>query len=283
MHGLGNPEKFGAIGAFSAALSDDSQGERIDPDRPDPRPVVKKMQTEKRKIPPVYLACDGLAKEAKRLCGFAKTGLLAPGENQCVTISFGAKDIACFNEEKSAWIVESGAYVLQVGNSSGNVAPFAVLKIEQEAVIEQVVHICRLQDGLTEFIPVREKMKRKSKDLLCQAERAGLPEITFSPVIERKKQRLENKYRKEAMELTEKLTEEELIAMVIGEANKAQSSALGSAGVKVPGAAGETSSILEDKWGVSLSREELKDCVGRMLTVIYQTLGYEDCQCYFRE
>ncbi len=57
MHGLGNPEKYRAVGAFSAALSDDGRGERLDPDRPDPRPVVEQMLKEKRKMPSLYLAC----------------------------------------------------------------------------------------------------------------------------------------------------------------------------------------------------------------------------------
>ena len=54
----------------------------------------------------------------------------------------------------------------------------------------------------------------------------------------------------QAKELTEQLNDEQLIAMVIGEVSKGQGQALGAAGIKVPGAAGETSGILEEKYGV---------------------------------
>ena len=54
-------------------------------------------------------------------------------------------------------------------------------------------------------------------------------------------------------ELVEKLTEEELIAMVIGEVSKGQENALGAAGIMVPEAAGETSGILEEKYDIRAS------------------------------
>ena len=66
----------------------------------------------------------------------------------------------------------------------------------------------------------------------------------------------ENEWERKAEELVEKLTEEELIAMVIGEVSKGQENALGAAGIMVPGAAGETSGILEEKYdipGVSMA------------------------------
>ena len=58
MHGLGNPEKFAAIGALSAALAISDHVKADNPwGMPDPREVVDQMIEENRKIPPVYMAC----------------------------------------------------------------------------------------------------------------------------------------------------------------------------------------------------------------------------------
>lgn len=200
----------------------------------------------------IYCACPqkGLAKEAKRLCGFAKTDLLNPGGSETLKISFPAKALASFHEQRSAWIVEDGYYILQIGNSSRNLRTAGILKVEKETVIERVSHICPLQEELTEIEPERASMEQHAGQLLERAEKDNLPVILFMPREETVPDRPESEYERAAGDLVEKLTDEELTAMVIGEVNKAQSSALGSAGVKVPGAAGETSGILETKWGI---------------------------------
>lgn len=48
----------------------------------------------------------------------------------------------------------------------------------------------------------------------------------------------------------------------------------------MPGYAGDFESIRKALESGKLSREDLKNCVKRLLTVIYQTLGFEDCRCY---
>lgn len=52
------------------------------------------------------------------LRGFAKTGLLQPGETQVLKMTFPVEDLAGFDEDGSSWIVEGGEYVLSVGTSS---------------------------------------------------------------------------------------------------------------------------------------------------------------------
>ena len=53
-----------------------------------------------------------------------------------------------------------------------------------------------------------------------------------------------------AEELVEKLTDDELLYMLFGEISKGQENAIGAAGIMVPGAAGETSGCLEEKYDV---------------------------------
>lgn len=64
MHGLGNPGKFAAIGAFSAAIQEGEDGEAEEevgwipyPGKPDPRDKVVQAQKKGERIPLVYLAC----------------------------------------------------------------------------------------------------------------------------------------------------------------------------------------------------------------------------------
>ena len=61
---------------------------------------------------------DGkLEKEARRLIAFAKTGLLAPGETEVLTLSFGPECLESYDEVAAAWILEPGIYGLYLGDS----------------------------------------------------------------------------------------------------------------------------------------------------------------------
>lgn len=101
-----------------------------------------------KEVVQVYAACpqSGQPKERRRLCGFAKTGLLIPGEKTVVTITFPVKALASFDEKKSAWVTEKGVYGLFVGNSSRNLMLTAGLEVAVESIVEEVSHICPLQE-----------------------------------------------------------------------------------------------------------------------------------------
>lgn len=71
--------------------------------------------------------------EKKSLAAFAKTKLLQPGESQSITLCFDLKDIATFDEARSAFILEQGEYRLILnGTSCGTV------NVDEEILIEQV-------------------------------------------------------------------------------------------------------------------------------------------------
>lgn len=60
-------------------------------------------------------------KPEHELKAFAKTGNLKPGESQKVELKFSASDLASYNENKNAWVVDAGEYVFEVGSSSRDI------------------------------------------------------------------------------------------------------------------------------------------------------------------
>ncbi len=94
--------------------------------------------------------------EKKSLAAFAKSKLLQPGESQTITLAFDLKDIATFDETKSAFILEKGEYGLIL-----NGTPCGMVNIEDEVLVEQVKPI-----GNREHTPYEESFSPKVTALL---------------------------------------------------------------------------------------------------------------------
>lgn len=57
-----------------------------------------------------------LPKPKKELKAFAKTKKLQPGEKQTISLSIKTADLTSYAEDKQAWVVDSGSYLLEIGN-----------------------------------------------------------------------------------------------------------------------------------------------------------------------
>ncbi len=75
------------------------------------------------------------------LAAFAKTKLLAPGDKETVTASFRMEDLAGFDTETAAYILEKGSYVVRAGTSSRDTVPCTLVELDDTVTVRQLIHV----------------------------------------------------------------------------------------------------------------------------------------------
>lgn len=92
----------------------------------------------------VYYSAPGgrLDKPYQELAAFCKTEELRPGEIACVTLCFDTADMVSYDTELAAYLLETGEYVIRVGNSSADTVPCCKVVLDETAVIKKVKNIC---------------------------------------------------------------------------------------------------------------------------------------------
>ena len=190
----------------------------------------------------VYVSCPQgrLPKERRRLAAFAKTPLLQPGESTELAVEIPVKQLASFEERAAAWILEEGDYGVWVGNSLESAVLSAVIEVEKETVVERVEHIC----------PLREELAELKAPALPLPDMAGLPRVKLVYEARQGEKSGPDTLDLEARKLAESVPAKELIPLLMGEISRGQG-ALGAAGIRVPGSAGETSSAFRQSLGLA--------------------------------
>lgn len=186
-----------------------------------------------------------LEKEYRKLCGFVKTSDLAPGESETIKISFPIYQMASYDEEAAEWILESGLYGMWVGNSLTGSTLEALLALDEKKILSKVKNICPLQEELQEISIPEEKRIARYEAFVADGRGRGIPEIELD-LSEARTEVIDydapfEPDNDEAAQLVNSLKAEQLIRLATGDPAKGQGSNLGSAGVSVPGSAGETS------------------------------------------
>ncbi len=206
-----------------------------------------------KEVVQVYASCpqEGLEKEYRRLVGFTKTALLAPGQSQDLTIEIPLYALASFRTQTPGWVLEKGVYGLFVGNSLASAALAGTVNPDDDALLVKTEHICPLQEELQELSAPKEAVQALRNSVLAQAH--GLPSIeikaselkTTTIVYGNEK----DKIAPEVWQFVDSLSIDQLTLLATGDPGKSQNadndqkdSALGSAGISVPGSAAQTSS-----------------------------------------
>ncbi len=199
-------------------------------------------------------------KPYQTLAAFQKTGLLAPGQSQTLTIRFPLEALAFYSEKQAAWVLDAGQYVLRVGRSSRDTAAAAVLILPETVVTAQGKNLFAGAGALRELTPppsVPEPIDPSLPRLTIDPRSIPTQVFTYQgarqPFACRKDQTLTaadvKAGRCTVEELTAQLTVEEMATLCVGTL-RFDGSIVGNASLTVPGAAGDTSAVIRDTRGV---------------------------------
>ena len=206
---------------------------------------------EGKEVVQLYVSLpDGrLEKENRRLCAFAKTEELAPGKSQTICLAFSPMELASFDEERSAWGLEHGGYGVYIGNSLAYSQLVGVLELAEDKTLIKTAHICPPKSAVREL-----SRSAEVRDAWCEKQRSENRSAAFKiPYhLEKLSEKAidyddEQPAGDEAEQIVESLTVEQIIQLTTGDPSKGQGSVLGSAGISVPGSAGETSSCAHEQ------------------------------------
>ena len=212
-----------------------------------------------KEVVQIYVSCpqDKMEKEYRRLAGFAKTKLLAPGQSEELSIEIPLYTLASYCAKTPGWVLEKGAYGLFVGNSIADAVLSGIVNLEDDALLVKTENICPLTEELKELSASAETVAALRNDWLAKADQ--VPALTVdasalntTTVVYGKEQ---DKIAPEVREFVDSLSMEQLVLLATGDPGKSQNasdeqkeSALGAAGISVPGSAAQTSSCaLADK------------------------------------
>lgn len=133
-----------------------------------------------KEVVQVYLsACgqenkDGQTNTIERpyqeLKGFEKTSLLAPGRAETLRIFIPWRELAVYDEKRAAWVIDEGAYLLRMGNSSGNTSPAGTICADETILVEQCENrlgIAECNRGKVEFLTQKGQRAGKSTGYIC--------------------------------------------------------------------------------------------------------------------
>jgi len=205
-----------------------------------------------REVVFLFAACpDGFRrKERKRLIAYAKTPLLQPGERAELTLCAGFEALASYHAGRSEWFMDRGDYRLLLASDAAHVRPAATMTLADTAWGGRQPRICPLHDALSEWQPKTDADARW-RDALGRMFAGSFPMIamdTFAEKALKAYSRLAD-LPAPADPLVDRLTLEEKACLVCGRPKQGEASFIGEAAVHVPGAAAETTPLLE-KYGI---------------------------------
>ncbi|KAK8876164.1 hypothetical protein M9Y10_006353 [Tritrichomonas musculus] len=213
----------------------------------------------------VYVSAPNghLHKPFQVLVGFGKSKTLAPGQSDEVTVKCPIQYCASYCEEHSRWILEEGTYIVRVGNSSRTTSVAAKIELDKLVVLEQLQKVITSEkfdeislENVKAYQPPNEEAQLQSaKVIKLQASSFTTKTAQYPDNVKFEDKHKDHKITMQEViagkytleELVAQLTVKEMASMAVGKVSDEIDSAVGQACALVPGAAGETSSILKDR------------------------------------
>ena len=200
-------------------------------------------------------------KPFKVLAAYGKTGLLAPGAKEVITLKFKMSYVSSFDSRTNSNILEAGDYLIRVGSDSASTAVVAVVEVSDDITVAAYRSLFKLDHELKELTnPGKGKelheiadsmQKSKAKHLIL--DKSSITTFTAEYCDER--DLLEDGHKGEVLtlddvikgkatleELVAQLTPAEMASLCVGAYEGAikDDTLVGSQALMVPGAAAET-------------------------------------------
>lgn len=197
------------------------------------------------------------------LCGFAKTGLLQPGQAEVVQIAFAMEDIAPYDQKAACYILEAGDYLLRYGASSRQTEVCAAIRLDETVSVLQAKNVLGTPDFADWSAPASQQLLPAHTQIL------HLPAASFTT------RRVSYDRPKEMDPRIEALSDAQLLGMNLGafDPKGGIASMIGTASFTVAGAAGQSymgaadipSLVMADgPAGLRLSRRYAQDAKGHV-------------------
>ena len=211
-----------------------------------------------------------LEKPYQELIAYAKTKELAPGESEELKISFPITSMASYDTESASYILEKGSYFIRVGNCSRNTKIAAEICLDKDAVTEKLKNRlqpdCEFKEisskGISPY-SYKEEQEEKEKAIKiylksCNIKAKELKEDYKNTEIPKNSSALKITIQDVINgnagldEFTAQLSVKEMAALCVGSARGGfgGQSVVGAASAACPGAAGDTTSELLEKYGI---------------------------------
>ncbi|KAG4083611.1 beta-glucosidase [Neocallimastix lanati (nom. inval.)] len=183
----------------------------------------------------VYLSKPGttLDEPYQILVNFNKSKELLPNEEDTIKISFKLSDFASYDTKSATFILDSGKYIVRLGNSSRNTKICGVIEVESRIEVRRVKNKMG-HPGFEDYVPTIE---RKEEENLSEVPSF----ILDSSVIKEEIIPYDKEF--EILEEVKLLSDEEKAQLVIGAYQDGPASVIGSSSIGVAGAAAETAQV----------------------------------------
>lgn len=187
-----------------------------------------------KEVVQVYASVPGgvLDQPYQMLTAWVKTSELAPGQSETVQVSFDLSELAGYDAERAAYVLEKGDYILRVGTQSRDTTPVAVVCLSGEVTVRQVKNAL----GTPDFADLRPECKPENEVPPLPVVEMDAAVFTTQKVNYAPHYEIDKKVRS--------LSEEELALLSNGYFGKGgKMSMIGNASTTVCGAAGETAHV----------------------------------------